>query len=156
MFDHICCSYLISINYYFFSKPLSDGKILAWNFLSEWSLEGGFSKVIISNVFYMGPDEDFLNTSWYFTLNSLIFINYFSYLSNWFNYYSSCSNLWLYGEILSWNFLSKWTVEAGCSEVRVSNSFWMSPDENFLNSSWCSSLNYINSSSYSSKPWQYG
>ena len=35
-------------------------------------------------------------------------------------------------------------------------SFWMVPNENFLYSSWCSSLNSINSSSYFCKLWLDG
>ena len=54
------------------------------------------------------------------------------YLLNSINSSSCFSKLWLDGEILAWNLLSKWTAEDGCSELIVSTSFWMGPDENFL------------------------
>ena len=52
-----------------------------------------------------------------------------SYFFRWVNYSSSCSKIWLYREILSWDFLSNWSAGYVCSEVRVSTSFWMSTDE---------------------------
>ena len=143
-FGSICCYPLNYINsYYGCSKVLSYWEILSWNFLSKWSSEDGCSEFMVSTSFWMGPDENFLNSSWCSSLESI-------------NYSSCFSKLWSDGEILSWNFLSKLSSEYGCSELTVSTSFWMSSDENFLNSSWCSSLNSINSSSYFLKLWSDG
>ena len=67
------------------------------------------------------------------------------------NYYSICSKTLLYGEILSWNLLSKWYSEDGCSEVILNTSFWMGTDEIFLKSSCCFPLKSINYYSWFSK-----
>ena len=93
--------------------------------------------------FWMGPDKNFLNSSW---CSSLKYIYY----------YSCFSKLWSSGENLARNFHSNLSSEDGCSELMVITSFWMGPDENFLNSSWCSSLNSINYSSCFSKLWSDG
>ena len=68
------------------------------------------SEVIVSTSFLMCSDENLLGSIFCFPLNAI-------------NYYSSCSKIWLYGEILAWNFLSKLSSEYGCSDVRVSTSF---------------------------------
>ena len=78
-------------------------------------------------------------------------LDFYKYFSNGVNYSSGFSIIFSDGEILAWNFLSKLFAEDGCSEVKVRNSFWMGPDENFIMSSWCYSLDSINSSSYFSK-----
>ena len=91
----------------------------------------------------MVSDEEFLNASCCSSLKSI-------------NYYYCFSKLWSDGEILSWDFLSKWYSEDGCSELMVSTSFWMGPDEKLFKLSWCPSLNSINSSSCFSKLWSYG
>ena len=91
----------------------------------------------------MGPDENFPNSSWCFPLNSI-------------NSSSCFSKIWSGGEILAWNFLSKWSSKDGCSEVMVSTSFWMCTYENLFNSSWCFPFNSINSSSCFFKLWPDG
>ena len=88
----------------------------------------------VSTSVWMGNDENPLNSSWCYCLSSI-------------NYSSSLSRLCSDGEILSCNFLSKWSSEYRCSEVKVRTSLWMGNDENCLNSSWCSYLRYINYSS---------
>ena len=103
------------------SKLWLDGEILLWGFLSKWSSEYGCSELMVSTSFLMSTDEKFPNSSWCSSFKSI-------------NYSSCFSKNWSDGEILACNFLSKWSVEDGCSEVRVSNSFWMGPDENIMNS----------------------
>ena len=63
-----------------FSELWSDVKILACNFLSKCSSEDGFSKVIVSTSFLIGPDWNSLNLSWYFPLNFIIASLYFQNL----------------------------------------------------------------------------
>ena len=140
-FGSICCFPLNYIKYFSrFSKLLSDGEIFDWKLLSKWYSEYGCSEVIVSTSFSMGPYENFLISSYF---PSLKFINSSS----------SFLILWSDGEILACNFLSKLSSEDLCSEVIVSTSCWMGPDENFLDSSWYFSLNFINSSSFLPKLW---
>ena len=101
-----------SINHSFFSGLLSDGEILAYNFLSKLYEEDGVSEVRVITFFWMYPDKNFINSSLCFSLN---YINY----SSWF------SKLWSYGENLYWDFLSEWSIEDESLEVRLSTLFWM-------------------------------
>ena len=78
----------------------------------------------------MGPEDNFINSSWCSSLKSINSSYLFSRL---------CS----YVEISAWNFLSKQFSEYRCSELMLSTSFWMGPDENFLNSSWCFAYNHF-------------
>ena len=129
--------------FFLFSNFWSDGEILAWVFLSKWSWEDGYSELIVSTLFWMGPNENFLNLSWYPPLN---FINY-----------SSCfSKLWSDEKILAWDFISKWSSEDGCSEVIVNTPFWKCSDGNRFYYMCCFSLKYINYSSGCSKNWLDG
>ena len=57
---------------------------------------------------------------------------------------------------MAWKSLPKLSSEDGCSELMVSTWFYMCSDENFIKSSWCSSLNSINSSYFFSKLWYDG
>ena len=128
---------------FLFFKPL-----IRWrNLVLEISL-----KVIFRIwMFRVNYKRFILNGSWW-KLSQFIIVFFLEIYQLFFLF----SKLWSYEEILACNFLSKWSSQDECSELMASTSFWMGLDKNFFNSSWCSSLNYINSSPCFSKIWSGG
>ena len=182
--------------FFLFFKTLNRLRNLGLGLLSMWSSEDGFSELIVSTSFLMGPDENFLNSSWYFPLNFINSSSCFLALIRWINialvfYFKVIFRRWMFrveskhfilnvlwwklsqfimvffleicqfflfllkiwsdGEMLAWDFLSKWYSKDVCSELILSTSFLMCYDENIFHSVCCFPLKSINSSSGCSK-----
>ena len=72
------------------------------------------------------------------------------------NYSSGCSKIWSDLSNLAWSLVSKWYPQDEVSEARVSTSFSMFYNEDFLGPIFCFLLNSINYYSCFSKFWSNG
>ena len=109
-------------------------------------------KVIFRRWMFRGDSKHLILNRFCWGLSKFIMMFFFE-LYQFFFFFFKTLIIW---RNISLSFFSKWSAEDGCSEVRVSTSFWMGPDKNFFNSSWCSSLKSINYSSCFSKLWSNG
>ena len=113
--DSWCCCYIKSIHSSSrCSKFWSYLSNLAWILVSKQSSEDKVSEGRVTILFPMCSDENIVGYICCSTLNSI-------------SYSSGFSNPWLYGEIFSWDLLSNWSSEDGCSEVIVGTQFWKIP-----------------------------